>query len=135
MEAPGIANGIIIVINSKYCFLFQQGPSCLDLCSTRLFPSPTTLFYFSCCGSCGTWGVPSNSDSDLGVQKIRKGDSFPVCSVLQSPFGMQAEYAHPLETLILGAGFFIGIVVFCNHVVLLWAWVICRLMETIDVHR
>ncbi|KAM4900051.1 methylsterol monooxygenase 1 isoform 2-T3 [Sylvia borin] len=51
-----------------------------------------------------------------------------------SPFGMQAEYAHPLETLILGAGFFIGIVVFCNHVVLLWAWVICRLMETIDVH-
>uniref|UniRef100_A0A8C9FDL6 Methylsterol monooxygenase 1 n=1 Tax=Pavo cristatus TaxID=9049 RepID=A0A8C9FDL6_PAVCR len=52
-----------------------------------------------------------------------------------SPFGMQAEYAHPLETLILGAGFFIGIVVFCNHVVLLWAWVICRLMETIDVHR
>ncbi|NXC19492.1 MSMO1 monooxygenase, partial [Corythaeola cristata] len=51
-----------------------------------------------------------------------------------SPFGMQAEYAHPLETLILGTGFFIGIVVFCNHVILLWAWVICRLMETIDVH-
>lgn len=48
---------------------------------------------------------------------------------------MQAEYAHPLETLILGTGFFIGIVVFCNRVILLWAWVICRLMETIDVHR
>ncbi|KAL8207238.1 UNVERIFIED_CONTAM: Methylsterol monooxygenase 1 [Gekko kuhli] len=51
-----------------------------------------------------------------------------------APFGMQAEYAHPLETLILGAGFFIGILVFCNHVILLWAWVICRLLETIDVH-
>uniref|UniRef100_A0A8D0GFP9 Methylsterol monooxygenase 1 n=1 Tax=Sphenodon punctatus TaxID=8508 RepID=A0A8D0GFP9_SPHPU len=51
-----------------------------------------------------------------------------------SPFGMQAEYAHPLETIILGMGFFIGIIVFCNHVILLWAWVICRLMETIDVH-
>ncbi|KAG7270650.1 hypothetical protein CRUP_032169 [Coryphaenoides rupestris] len=51
-----------------------------------------------------------------------------------SPFGMQAEYAHPAETLILGAGFFIGIVIFCNHVSMLWAWVACRLMETIDVH-
>ncbi|KAL6466886.1 hypothetical protein MHYP_G00246900 [Metynnis hypsauchen] len=51
-----------------------------------------------------------------------------------SPFGMQAEYAHPLETIILGAGFFIGIMVFCNHVALLWAWVTVRLLETIDVH-
>lgn len=48
---------------------------------------------------------------------------------------MQAEYAHPLETLILGAGFFIGIMVFCNHMSLLWAWVTLRLLETIDVHR
>ncbi len=48
---------------------------------------------------------------------------------------MQAEYAHPAETLILGAGFFIGIMVFCNHMILLWAWVAFRLLETIDVHR
>ena len=60
---------------------------------------------------------------------------YTVCPVLQSPFGMQAEYAHPAETLILGAGFFIGIMIFCNHVVLLWAWVAFRLLETIDVHR
>lgn len=53
----------------------------------------------------------------------------------QAPFGMQAEYAHPAETIILGAGFFIGIMIFCNHVLLLWAWVAFRLMETIDVHR
>ncbi|KAL7981812.1 hypothetical protein Chor_000869 [Crotalus horridus] len=51
-----------------------------------------------------------------------------------APFGMQAEYAHPLETLILGTGFFIGIMVFCNHIILLWAWLFCRLIETIDVH-
>ncbi|KAM9398365.1 methylsterol monooxygenase 1 isoform 2-T2 [Salvelinus alpinus] len=51
-----------------------------------------------------------------------------------APFGMQAEYAHPAETVILGSGFFIGIMVFCNHVTLLWAWVAFRLLETIDVH-
>uniref|UniRef100_S4REL1 Methylsterol monooxygenase 1 n=1 Tax=Petromyzon marinus TaxID=7757 RepID=S4REL1_PETMA len=49
----------------------------------------------------------------------------------QSPFGMQAEYAHPAETVILGMGFFIGIMIFCNHLVLLWAWVTFRLLETI----
>ncbi|KFO30871.1 C-4 methylsterol oxidase [Fukomys damarensis] len=52
----------------------------------------------------------------------------------QAPFGMEAEYAHPLETLILGAGFFIGILLLCDHVVLLWAWVTLRLVTTIDVH-
>ncbi|XP_006896718.1 PREDICTED: methylsterol monooxygenase 1 [Elephantulus edwardii] len=52
----------------------------------------------------------------------------------QAPFGMEAEYAHPAETIILGTGFFIGIMLFCDHVVLLWAWVTCRLIETIDVH-
>ncbi|KAI3382975.1 hypothetical protein SNEBB_003137 [Seison nebaliae] len=51
-----------------------------------------------------------------------------------APFGMVAEYAHPAETLILGAGFFISILVFCNHFVLLWAWVVVRLLETVDVH-
>ncbi|XP_002741042.1 methylsterol monooxygenase 1-like, partial [Saccoglossus kowalevskii] len=52
----------------------------------------------------------------------------------QAPFGMTAEYAHPIETIVLGAGFFIGILLFTNHFILLWAWVIFRLMETIDVH-
>ncbi|ESO90099.1 hypothetical protein LOTGIDRAFT_218137 [Lottia gigantea] len=52
----------------------------------------------------------------------------------QAPFGLTAEYAHPLETLILGFGFFLGILMFANHVVLLWAWVTIRLFETIDVH-
>ncbi|XP_035555068.1 methylsterol monooxygenase 1-like [Canis lupus familiaris] len=49
----------------------------------------------------------------------------------QAPFRMEAEYAHPL---ILGTGFFIGIMLLCDHVILLWAWVTIRLIETIDVH-
>jgi len=51
-----------------------------------------------------------------------------------SPFGMTAEYAHPAETMILGAGFFIGVMVTCNHIVLLWVWMVARLLETIEVH-
>lgn len=86
------------------------------------------------CGAMGKGRVLQNGASDLGVHKTENGDCYLSVISFQSPFGMQAEYAHPLETLILGTGFFIGIVVFCNHVVLLWAWVICRLMETIDVH-
>ena len=35
---------------------------------------------------------------------------------------------------VLGMGFFIGILLLCNHVVMMWAWVVVRLMETIDVH-
>ncbi|CAD7682695.1 unnamed protein product [Nyctereutes procyonoides] len=38
----------------------------------------------------------------------------------QTPFGMEAEYAHSLETLVLGTGFFIGIMLSCD--------------QTIDVH-
>jgi len=51
-----------------------------------------------------------------------------------APFSMTAEYAHPLETMILGMGFFIGIMTFCTHVFMLWAWVTVRLIETCDVH-
>lgn len=52
----------------------------------------------------------------------------------QSPFGMVAEYAHPIETMVLGMGFMIGILCFCNHLILIWAWMAMRLLETIDVH-
>lgn len=52
----------------------------------------------------------------------------------QAPFGMVAEYAHPVETVVLGLGFFIGILLTINHVFMMWAWVAFRLMETIDVH-
>lgn len=52
----------------------------------------------------------------------------------QAPFGMVAEYAHPVETLVLGTGFFIGLWVFCTHLVMIWAWMAFRLLETIEVH-
>uniref|UniRef100_A0A8C4RAU0 Methylsterol monooxygenase 1 n=1 Tax=Eptatretus burgeri TaxID=7764 RepID=A0A8C4RAU0_EPTBU len=53
---------------------------------------------------------------------------------VQAPFGLQAEYAHPVETITLGFGFFLGLLLFASHMALLWAWVLCRLLETIDVH-
>uniref|UniRef100_A0A0G4IC25 Fatty acid hydroxylase domain-containing protein n=1 Tax=Chromera velia CCMP2878 TaxID=1169474 RepID=A0A0G4IC25_9ALVE len=52
----------------------------------------------------------------------------------QAPFGMQAEYAHPLETVVLGIGFFLGVLVYCTHFSFLWCWMAFRLMETIEVH-
>lgn len=52
----------------------------------------------------------------------------------QAPFGMVAEYAHPVETIVLGFGFFIGVLLLSNHVMFMWAWVTIRLVETIDVH-
>ncbi|KAI8495710.1 Methylsterol monooxygenase 1 [Branchiostoma belcheri] len=52
----------------------------------------------------------------------------------QVPFGATAEYAHPVETVVLGTGFFLGILMFCTHMVQMWAWVAVRLIETIDVH-
>lgn len=35
---------------------------------------------------------------------------------------------------VLGTGFFIGVLAFCNHLVFLWVWMSVRLIETIDVH-
>ena len=36
--------------------------------------------------------------------------------------------------LVLGAGFFIGVLLFCDHVVFMWLWMFVRLLETIEVH-
>lgn len=52
----------------------------------------------------------------------------------QAPFGMVAEYAHPIETVVLGIGFFIGILLLCNHLIMMWLWMIVRVLETVDVH-
>ena len=48
---------------------------------------------------------------------------------------MQAEYAHPAENVILGVGFFFAVLIVCNHVIQVWAWLAFRLIETVDVHR
>lgn len=52
----------------------------------------------------------------------------------QAPFSMAAEYAHPAETIILGFGTMIGALLFCNHVVFLWIWMVVRMVEAIDIH-
>ncbi|KAI6658532.1 Methylsterol monooxygenase 1 [Oopsacas minuta] len=52
----------------------------------------------------------------------------------QAPFGLAAEYAHPIETIILGGGFFIGIVIFCDHLIFMWLWMCLRVIEAVDAH-
>ena len=55
-----------------------------------------------------------------------------------APFGICAEYAHPLETLILGLGFFIGPLIWTAargmHVFTMAVWLAVRLIQTVDAH-
>jgi methylsterol monooxygenase len=49
-------------------------------------------------------------------------------------FGLAAEYAHPVETVILGIGTIIGPALLARHMLTLWAWLIVRLFETVEDH-
>ncbi|KAJ1950365.1 C-4 sterol methyl oxidase, partial [Linderina pennispora] len=56
-----------------------------------------------------------------------------------APFGMAAEYAHPLETIIFGQGTIGSPVLYCNfvgsvHSVTMFAWIALRLFQAIDAH-
>eukprot|EP00747_Dinoflagellata_sp_TGD_P085894 gnl/TRDRNA2_/TRDRNA2_163056_c0_seq3.p1 gnl/TRDRNA2_/TRDRNA2_163056_c0~~gnl/TRDRNA2_/TRDRNA2_163056_c0_seq3.p1 ORF type:complete len:1033 (-),score=167.79 gnl/TRDRNA2_/TRDRNA2_163056_c0_seq3:140-3238(-) len=51
-----------------------------------------------------------------------------------NPFALEAEFAHPVETVVLGGGFFIPLVLFTNHLIFAWVWLVLRLAETTDVH-
>ncbi|KAJ1798844.1 C-4 sterol methyl oxidase [Coemansia sp. RSA 2399] len=56
-----------------------------------------------------------------------------------SPFGMTAEYAHPLETIIFGQGTIGGPILYCNfvgsvHSVTMLVWMCLRLFQAIDAH-
>ena len=50
------------------------------------------------------------------------------------PFGIAAEYAHPVETFILGIGTLLGPLFFAKHMITLWAWLLVRLWETVEDH-
>ena len=50
------------------------------------------------------------------------------------PFGITAEYAHPIETFILGIGTLLGPLFFARHMSELWAWLLVRLWETVEDH-
>jgi methylsterol monooxygenase len=51
-----------------------------------------------------------------------------------APFGFAAEYAHPIETIVLGVGFFIPLPFVCDHILVFWAWLLVRMMQTTDSH-
>lgn len=51
-----------------------------------------------------------------------------------APFGLEAEFAHPAETMILGFGFIMGVCCLPNHLGHLMAWMMIRVTTTTDVH-
>lgn len=56
-----------------------------------------------------------------------------------APFGLAAEYAHPVETFTLGAGTIGGPLVYCwltgnLHILTMYIWVTLRLFQAIDAH-
>ena len=51
-----------------------------------------------------------------------------------APFSFAAEYAHPIETAILGVGFFIPLLLFFDHLSFFWLWLLVRQFETAEVH-
>jgi len=56
-----------------------------------------------------------------------------------APFGLAAEYAHPAEVFILGAGTITGPLLYCYitrnlHIFTVYVWITLRLFQAIDAH-
>lgn len=56
-----------------------------------------------------------------------------------APFGLAAEYAHPAEVLILGAGTLLGPLGYCYytrdfHIITMYTWITLRLFQAVDAH-
>ncbi|KAL2919025.1 C-4 sterol methyl oxidase [Polyrhizophydium stewartii] len=56
-----------------------------------------------------------------------------------APFGIASEYAHPLETLFLGLGFFLGPLIWVLvlrdlHIISVAIWLAVRLIQVVDAH-
>ena len=56
-----------------------------------------------------------------------------------APFGLAAEYAHPAEVFILGAGTICGPLLYCYftqnlHLLTVLIWIVLRLFQAIDAH-
>ena len=66
----------------------------------------------------GRWVCPPSGNHEL-VQ----------CNISENCFDLNL-FTFP----VLGMGFVLGVLLVCNHVVLLWAWMFVRLLETIEVH-
>ena len=56
-----------------------------------------------------------------------------------APFGLAAEYAHPAEVFILGAGTVCGPLIYCYftqnlHLFTVLSWIVLRLFQAVDAH-
>ncbi|KAL1709545.1 hypothetical protein EV121DRAFT_252953 [Schizophyllum commune] len=56
-----------------------------------------------------------------------------------APFGLAAEYAHPAEVFILGAGTICGPLLYCYftqnlHIFTVYLWIVLRLFQAVDAH-
>jgi len=57
-----------------------------------------------------------------------------------APFGLAAEFAHPLEILILGTGTVGGPLLWCIlsggnlHIITMYIWIVLRLFQAVDAH-
>ena len=56
-----------------------------------------------------------------------------------APFGMAAEYASPIEVMILGLGTVGAPILWCAitgdlHILTMYIWIVCRLFQAIDAH-
>jgi methylsterol monooxygenase len=56
-----------------------------------------------------------------------------------APFGLAAEYASPIEVMMLGFGTVFCPIIYCAvtkdlHVLTMYLWIVCRLLQAIDAH-
>ncbi|GAA6032803.1 hypothetical protein JCM8097_000799 [Rhodosporidiobolus ruineniae] len=57
-----------------------------------------------------------------------------------APFGLAAEYAHPIEVLVLGLGTVGSPLLWCYlsggnmHLITMYTWICCRLFQAVDAH-
>lgn len=56
-----------------------------------------------------------------------------------APFGLAAEYASPIEVMILGLGTVSAPILWCTitgnlHILTMYLWIVCRLFQAIDAH-
>eukprot|EP00923_Selenidium_pygospionis_P002121 GHVN01003276.1.p1 GENE.GHVN01003276.1~~GHVN01003276.1.p1 ORF type:complete len:386 (+),score=44.34 GHVN01003276.1:97-1254(+) len=52
----------------------------------------------------------------------------------QNPFALTAEYAHPIEQMVLGIGFIAGVVLYGTHIIHIWLWMACRTLQACESH-
>jgi len=102
------------------------------------FPSPYTIVL-----SCAFCAIAEDTYHYFAHRLLHWGALYKHVHKLHheysAPFGIAAEYAHPVEVLFTGMGFFIGPAVLLlagidMHVITMAAWLAVRLVLVVDVH-